>query len=419
MIRLIVVLFTALVLLAGLEFLIGRTSDDLTIQMPRLFQAHPGGFVWHRPGVHTKMITPETVNWSLTYNSTGMRDRERSLAKIRRRVVVLGDSYVEGLQLPDDKTVTRDLEKLLGDSWEVLNFGITGAGTTESLLIYNHLAKSYSPDIVALFFYVGNDVRNNSPTLEGLRNNLVEEQQRRLRPYLIHEADRGFALSLRSMNSLPPLGMSQFVSRWLLAHSVVYRYIHDHFAGLEVKNCPIKPIASEISKTLPYGGRNVSAGVFLGETPPVWQQAWAATFEALNRLNQAVTSSGARLVLVAIPYATDLVEATVDMKLRYAYDIQGDCQKHFLTNDLNYQVSYPKTLQPVDLPASFDFDLPTRKLMDYSASVGIEFIDLTALYRRRATQFKDFWQGDRHWTESGAQAAAEALAQRFRAEPIE
>jgi len=49
------------------------------------------------------------------YNSHGFRDYERSYEKPQGvyRIVVLGDSYIEGLQVELEKTFTAQLEKML------------------------------------------------------------------------------------------------------------------------------------------------------------------------------------------------------------------------------------------------------------------------------------------------------------------
>ncbi|KPK38461.1 MAG: hypothetical protein AMJ65_12895, partial [Phycisphaerae bacterium SG8_4] len=61
-------------------------------------------------------------------NSHGQRDKERKLEKSDgvRRVLLLGDSVVEGYGLSESQTISRQLEALYADgSTEVLNFGVS------------------------------------------------------------------------------------------------------------------------------------------------------------------------------------------------------------------------------------------------------------------------------------------------------
>ena len=75
--------------------------------------------------------------------------------------------------MPDDQTFCAALERALEDSLrpigkrvEVLNFGVSGYGTAQELLMLRHYAWSYEPDAVILAFFRGNDPRNNSAELE-------------------------------------------------------------------------------------------------------------------------------------------------------------------------------------------------------------------------------------------------------------
>ncbi len=121
-------------------------------------------------------------------NRDGLRDEEHPLAKPPRelRIALLGDSMVEALQVPRDRTfwelVERRLEgcePLRGRRVEVLNFGVSGYGTAQELLTLRHEVWKYRPDLVLLGFYAGNDVRNNHRPLE----------QDPLRPYFTLAGD--------------------------------------------------------------------------------------------------------------------------------------------------------------------------------------------------------------------------------------
>jgi hypothetical protein len=90
------------------------------------------------------------------------------------RLAVLGDSYVEAMQVPEDKTFTAVIGRELGDCplfkgkrIEAMNFGVDGYGTAQELLTLRRKVWQYSPDIVILAIFLGNDVRNNSEMLEG------------------------------------------------------------------------------------------------------------------------------------------------------------------------------------------------------------------------------------------------------------
>ena len=90
------------------------------------------------------------------------------------RVAVIGDSYTEAIQVPEDKTFTDVVGRKLAESpllkgkrVEAMNFGVDGYGTAQELITLNRKVWAYSPDIVVLGIFLGNDVRNNSVVLEG------------------------------------------------------------------------------------------------------------------------------------------------------------------------------------------------------------------------------------------------------------
>jgi len=76
--------------------------------------------------------------------------------------------------VPADKTFTAvagralaDCPALKGKRVEAMNFGVDGYGTAQELVTLDRKVWAYSPDIVVLAIFLGNDIRNNSVTLEG------------------------------------------------------------------------------------------------------------------------------------------------------------------------------------------------------------------------------------------------------------
>ncbi len=106
------------------------------------------------------------ADFSRTYpaiNSHGQRDVERAIEKPAgvRRVILLGDSVVEGHDVRDlDGTISRRLEALYPDGkTEVLNFGVSGYCTLAEVELLRVKGLRFDPDVVVLLF-VGNDFDN-------------------------------------------------------------------------------------------------------------------------------------------------------------------------------------------------------------------------------------------------------------------
>jgi lysophospholipase L1-like esterase len=90
-------------------------------------------------------------------NSLGFRDLERSPAKPEgtMRVALLGDSFVEAIQVPLEKTAGQLLEAHLNTTgkpnrYEVLNFGISNYGVGQYLLTWERFANAFDPDYVVV-----------------------------------------------------------------------------------------------------------------------------------------------------------------------------------------------------------------------------------------------------------------------------
>jgi len=109
----------------------------------------------------------------LSYPSTnafGQRDVERTLGKApnMRRILLLGDSVVEGLGIRKlEDTMSAQLERLLGAAkTEVLNFGVSGYNTRAEVELLREKGVQFDPDQVILVF-VSNDFDNfNREALE-------------------------------------------------------------------------------------------------------------------------------------------------------------------------------------------------------------------------------------------------------------
>lgn len=108
-----------------------------------------------------------TVNGlAATSNEHGFRDRSRAKAKADgvRRVILLGDSVVEGISYStDENTISRQLENLYPDGrTEVLNMGISGYCTRAEVALLKEKGLAFKPDLVVLLFVL-NDYNNFNP----------------------------------------------------------------------------------------------------------------------------------------------------------------------------------------------------------------------------------------------------------------
>jgi lysophospholipase L1-like esterase len=112
-------------------------------------------FTFPSTGAHGEFLV------EVTTNRDGFRDRDHQAAKSPGtiRIALLGDSLVEGLQVPFEETAGRVLENELNrrsggdgprESWEVHNFGVANYGLGQFLLAWEEFARPTAPDYVVI-----------------------------------------------------------------------------------------------------------------------------------------------------------------------------------------------------------------------------------------------------------------------------
>lgn len=130
--------------------------------------------MWRYPNATLHHVT-DCIDQTYRTNSAGARDPERSLrSSAERRIVVLGDSMVEGHGAAFGDRMTDILERRTG--LEHLNFGTSGHfGTIQEWLLYDAYASAYDHTDVLVFILPANDFEDND---------IREFGARTYRPYL-------------------------------------------------------------------------------------------------------------------------------------------------------------------------------------------------------------------------------------------
>lgn len=102
-------------------------------------------------------------------NQDGFHDRNFSIQKEENtfRIAVIGDSFVQSLEVPLEKTFHKKLEKRLNQNndkrnYEVYSFGRSGNGSSLNYLFLKNFVKKYQPDLVLHSFFPLNDLRDDS-----------------------------------------------------------------------------------------------------------------------------------------------------------------------------------------------------------------------------------------------------------------
>jgi len=118
-----------------------------------------------RPNIKTHFKNSEKgLDTLVETNSRGLRDYEYAYDKKpnTKRILLLGDSFIVGLEVAKENLIDTKLEKYLKrlGKFEVINAGTRGYGTDQSYLYLINEGYKYHPGIV-IYTFVANDPEDN------------------------------------------------------------------------------------------------------------------------------------------------------------------------------------------------------------------------------------------------------------------
>ncbi|HTT74608.1 MAG TPA: SGNH/GDSL hydrolase family protein [Candidatus Binataceae bacterium] len=200
------------------------------------------------------------------------------------RVAVLGDSYVEAIQVAENQTFTSVIGRQLAGCPELkdkrieaLNFGVDGYGTAQELFTLKNKVWSYQPDIVVLAIFLGNDIRNNSVVLE----------PDQCRPFFVYDHDQ--------LKLTGPFENSPTFKLWCMAR----------FGYRDLRLLDLFTNTWEIIRS-GHGGptanhpeeRAINYSIYSPPTEKSWQDAWKVTEGLIAATHDEVAKHGAMFLAV-------------------------------------------------------------------------------------------------------------------------
>jgi hypothetical protein len=150
-----------------LNSMVERTSQRL--QLYRLDPLIGWVLKSNAQSVHT---TREDLVIPIETNSLGLRDNEHAYQKPDGtfRILVIGDSFTEAIDVYLEESfpfiVEQCLKQHLAQPVEVISGGVSGYNTGDEYLFYKNEGVKYSPDLVVLALYIGNDFSGLERTTE-------------------------------------------------------------------------------------------------------------------------------------------------------------------------------------------------------------------------------------------------------------
>jgi hypothetical protein len=251
-------------------------------------------------------------------NSLGFLDRE--VAPRRDgvpRIVVLGDSFVEAVQVPIERKFHVLLEQHLTTrnvAADTVAFGYSGCGQANQLAFYERFAECRPGDLVIALFVI-NDIANNSALLEALRNGWHPEHTPRL---FFRRTATGFERQPIDpdwqRHLLPVLAPATGAPASAWSWSRLYRWVGASRRWID--GTTMQTWTATVARRLENLRANPAHAAALADwrlpadddidtmtrsidPPAAFRDAVALTEHAFAELDRRVRSDGARLVVVA------------------------------------------------------------------------------------------------------------------------
>lgn len=302
----------------------------------------------------------------IAINAFGFRGWNATLEKPPQtfRIAVIGDSYVEALQVAESDMFTNQLKDLLqhlepdGWNYEVLAFGVSGYGTAQEFLLLEEV-KRFRPDLVLLAFTSANDVRNNVFALE-------QEQQK---PY--------FSLENNQLSFRAPIitnSITRKINFFLLDHSHFYRLLIQRGSAALFR---VKTQATQITP--------LDFFIFQCQETSEWKTAWDVTLALIEKMATELQKDNIPFVLVHVEsYFQVLGEQGLQQLIKQYPSMQGQC---------------------------WDVEKPDSTLKEFAQEKNLLFLDLLPAFRKAYEQSGESGHllKDGHWNESGHVSAADAI----------
>lgn len=333
-------------------------------------------------------------------NARGLRDREIGYDNPADayRILVLGDSFAEALQVPLEETFAKKLEALTtSDSRpvEVINAGVGGWGTDQEATFYMVEGFRYQPDVVILSFFTHNDALNNYQPLETARvHGAVRKPFFHLNDGQLVVPDFPFEAPPEEDRASPPLLAA---GNWMNDHSALCRLVRPYLREIPFVLRALGPsgllggmaaFMADDPALLP------SYFVYRADSLPDWEEAWQLTAVLIQRLDAEVQERGGHLVVVIIGAPEQV----------YPDRWSAILARHPKMNDYDW-----------------DLEAPNRRLTAILDETNIPYLDLLPVFRTVTGQPDApplHFRHDGHWTIAGHQLAAEAIASFLKAQDL-
>lgn len=304
----------------------------------------------------------------------GLRDPRVGYARPPNvyRILVVGDSFVEGVQVNAADTVSARLETSLqgtdGKRVEALNLGVAGYGTGQEMLLFEQEGLKYDPQLLVLVVFLGNDIGDNAYRPDSRRETPTP------RPSFELSGDNGVRVVAGTMPERPR-DLRQSLRECCLLYNVFETGVLLKLADGPVRDQP------ETEADARYLVRDL----YQLEPDSETLRGWRVTERVLGRLRDHSGAAHVRFVIVGVPDALALSGVAWEERMGGSRASSG----------------------------RFAPDAPNRRLGEIAARLGVPYVDLFPVFSREIQHQALYFPIDSHWTPAGHALAARAIEQKL------
>jgi len=333
------------------------------------------------------LLTREEYSHPIQFNGAGMYDHDHDLAKPPHtwRILWVGDSFAQALQVDEKETAHQQLETMLNErlgsaeqQFEVINLGMMGWGTAQELAYYREQGQRYQADAVVVMFFMGNDVNDNLPghalTIDGFNC---------FAPYFPVCNNQLDPTAWAHVPGLDPAWNSCSTGRYAAASGLSFlqqnSYLWARLEPLLLSWQPRRSYGQEFGLSF--------AALYLPQESEEVRYGWQVTEGLLQQFQQETAANQSKLGVAIIGPREVVWLATLNDAQRQTF---YDSAPAFKTAQIDYPNQRLLTfLQQHNIP-TLDLQPP---MIDYTKKTGAPL----------------YLPIDRHWTVEGNRVAAELM----------
>jgi len=352
------------------------------------------------PAVNTKLKAPfARIYWTAEGRGNNFRNRfgwhfpEFDL-KAPKRIAVIGDSFVEAVEVGRDQNEAADLQKLLkqkSPDWSVLALGTHGTSPAYYLDALDYAQRHFQPQEAIIVIYLGNDINESSPLLNYtapqnfIYYDLDANGQLVLNPASAtarEEFDRGLEFSHQPLLATLPVILNSYCMTLQMMDS-----LRDDWKRRD----GIRKLAASDPEAAKFGRVGLSLKPYVVNDPQ-GQHAMTVMLAELTLMKQRCETNHVKLRFITVPFFPPQFYAT-QHGADWSEKIDG-----------------------------YDFLLPDRQIAAFARSQGIPFLSFADSLKAKkitAEEIRDlyFTNGSGHFTARGHELCAEAMFNTFYDQP--